>query len=171
MKALCPFALLAVFFSWATLHAGLPPELKPTAEDYDRAMKRYDAGVAARVKMDRDSYLNALTIVRKREEGAKRRDAVAAIDAEVKAVDAGLRSEKAPAHLPDEMSRYRTLYVTAPERAVEAFEGVRRFTQRDYLKWLAGMAEIARRAKRADLEAAVVEEEKRVLAQDTRRAA
>ena len=164
MKTLHFIALLAMFSYDAALHAELPPELKPTAENYDRAMKTYDANVAAMVKADRDAYLTVLAGTRKREVGAKRAEAVAAIDAEIKAVNAGWRSEESPAHLPADAARYRTRYITAPERAAQAVQSTRRHTRQEYLKWLSGMAAVARRGKSAELEAAVALEEKRVRA-------
>ncbi len=94
---------LTVFSSSTFVRAELPPEIKPTAENYDRAMKQYDANVEAIVKIDRDAYRAVLTAARKREEGAKRGDAVAAIDVEMQALRAGQRSEEAPPQLPAEL--------------------------------------------------------------------
>ncbi len=160
-------AICAGFFSTNSSRAELPPEIKPTADQYDQAMATYDKNIALQIKVARDSYVTVLNAVRKREAGARRDKSVAAIDAELKAMEAGPLPEAAPADLPADAARYREQYTTAPARAAKAVESARNFTRANYLKWLNGMGDVARKVKNADLEAAVNSEIKRVSESDT----
>lgn len=166
MKPLFPLLCLTVFSSWNLAHAQMPPQLQQRAEIHDRAMKEYDATFAAIVKADRDAYLLVLKAARKREEGAKRPDAVAAIDAEIKAVNADVRSEKLPANLPADLSIYRKRYMTAPERAAQGVESNRRRTREEYLEWLDELAKYARIAKNTEVLGAIAKEQQRVRADE-----
>lgn len=167
MKTAIHSALLGAFSFVAVLHAELPGLLKPTAERFDEGMKGYDKTEAAMVKADRDAYLTVLGVLRKRSEGAKQTEAVAAIDLEIKAVNAGPITGEPPAHLPQEALRYRKQYVDAPEKAVKALASTRRFTREVYLKWLDDTAASVRRfGNDKALEAAVAGEKARVLASD-----
>lgn len=164
MKFVYHLVFLSACSSWTLVQAELPPQLQQRAEIHDRAMKEYDATLAAIVKADRESYLIVLGAARKREERAKRPDAVAAIDVEIKAVNAGLRAEKPPAALPADLSTYRQRYMTAPERAAQAVESNRRRTREEYLKWLDELAKYARIAKNTEVLAAIAKEQQRVRA-------
>lgn len=160
-------SLIAAVLSFGSvLHAELPPALKPTAENYDRSMKSYDATVEAQVKAARDAYIATLDVARKRAAGAKRTEEVAAIEAETKAAKSGPLTGELPANLPNELMTFRERYVSAPKRATDAVASPRRFTRQNYLKWLDGMAAAAARGKDAALEAAVAAERKRVLASE-----
>lgn len=164
MKSICVFALLPVFLFCAVSLAELPPELKRTADEFDRTMKRYDDASAAKLKLLREAVLSQLTKARKREELLKRLDAVAAIDEESKAFKAGALPEEAPAHLPAGVSHNRRFYLSTLERDTKHFEYARRQTRENYLEWLAKMAEVAKVGRNAELAAAVTSEKKRVRA-------
>ncbi len=164
MKSFCVFAVFPLFLFGAVSLAELPPELKHTADEFDRTMQGYDDASAAKQKLLREALLSQLTRDRKREELLKRLDAVAAIDAEIKAFKAGSLPEEAPAHLPVDVSHNRKFYLSTLERDTKHFEYARRKTRENYLGWLARMAEVARVGKNTELAAAVAREEQRVRA-------
>ena len=165
MKRLLLLALPTVLALPGTLKAELHDLLKPHAENYDRAMKGYEKTRKARIDQDRTRYLLVLDASKKRYEKTKRPDLVAVIDAEIKAVKAGPASGEPPAELPEELHPYRKKYVDAPENAAEAIASVQKFSCDTYLKALDGLEKAARRGKSPELEADVVKERKRVLAE------
>lgn len=142
----------------------LPALIKPTAEQFDRSMKEYDVALETQMKVAKDRYVALLEVARKREAGAKRPAAVAAIDEELKAAATGMVPEKAPANFPSDLGIYRTDFFRAGDRAQKSVASARKFSQESYLKWLAGMVDVARRGKDPALEAAALGEEKRVRA-------
>lgn len=166
MKRVLFHVLLANCSSAAVVGAELPPLIKPTAEEYDRAMAAHEASIEAQVKMARDRYSAALAVARRRAEGAKRPADVAAIDAEIAALNAGPLPDAAPPNLPKELAIHRAQCVEAPKRAAKAVAPVQRFTRSNYLEWLAGMEKAAARVKDSALAAAIAGEKERVLASE-----
>lgn len=140
----------------------LPPELKFTAEQYDKAQKGIADSIAAQTKAARDAYLIILSTARKREEAAKRSEGVAGIDADIEAVKAGSLEGNIPEKLPADLKIYRDRFIADAKRAVASNERVRKHSTEQYLKYLSGL-EAAAKGKNEGLLAAVLSEKKRVL--------
>lgn len=160
-----PTSFAAIFFFAIIADASsaeLPPLLKPQAEAYDAAIKQYDASVSAQTKIARDAYLAVLSAARKREDAAKRPGGVAAIDAELAAVNAGPLPDKRPDALPADLATHRERFLAATSRAALATAGPRKNAADRYLSWLA-KTEAAVKGKDNVLTTAIEAEKKRVL--------
>ena len=153
-------ALFALVFCTGALWAELPAALKPTADEYEKAQKSFDASVAARKKVASDAYVAVLEIARKREAAANRPAQVAAIDAEIAAVKANGTGEKAPEQFPADLAVYRDRFIADLKRAVASAEGARKLSTEQYLKWLSSMEAVARGKDKVLLEAVVAEQQR-----------
>ncbi len=157
------FLFLAHVMLAAPAMAELPHSIQIMAKQYDEAMKSYDAGEAARITMARQLYLARLNQERRYSESGKRTREVAAIDAEIKEVDAGPLAGMASADLPKGLNTFRDEYVKAPGEARELLNKARKRAGEDYLKWLDQMAPIAERGQDKAMIEAVASERKRVM--------
>jgi hypothetical protein len=157
------FLFLATVLLAAPAMAELPHTIQIMATQYDAGMKSYDVSEAARITMARQLYLARLNQERRYSEGGKRAKEVAAIDAEIKAVDAGPLAGLASADLPKGLHAFRDEYVKAPGKARELLDKARKKAGQDYLKWLDQMAPIAARSQDKAMIEAIASERKRVL--------
>lgn len=144
--------------------AELPDTVKAQAEQFEAAMKRYDASVAAQKKIALDQYVATLTAARRMEEGAKRPAGVSAIDAELAALKAGPVEGKTPAGLPAHLGTARERFIAATKSAATSNDSNRKFTVEGYLKWLTDLQSIHARVKDEATVAAIEAEKKRVTA-------
>jgi hypothetical protein len=152
---------MIVFASAPLLCAELPDPIAPTSKRFDADMKSYDTSVEVHEKLYRDAYLRSLEMERKHSEATKRQAEVTAIDAEIASLKAGPLPAQAPAGLPQSVTMSRTRVLTEIARQKGDVETVRRQTRERYLQWLSKM-EAAVKGKDKALEAAIVEEKKRV---------
>lgn len=166
MKTFLVAALLVALTPASLLLAELPPQIKHQAEQYDQAMAAYDLNITTRMAVDRDTYLARLKYARRIEAGGKRLPAVAAIDTEIAAVEAGQRPKDPPPNFPKTdalLSNHREKYITSQERAEQLVASSRRFTRESYLKFLTGTAAaIKGKGAPPELEAAIAKEIARV---------
>ncbi|MFO1529071.1 MAG: hypothetical protein U1F77_04865 [Kiritimatiellia bacterium] len=138
--------------------------MKPTAENYERAMAEYEKTREAKIDLARQNYLTVLGSMRTSLQRAKQQAQVDVLDAEIKAVKAGPLAAEVPAGLPVQLVTYRRQYLAAPEKAEREIAPLRRHTREEYLRWLDGMEAGARVGKDDALAAGVEAERKRVRA-------
>jgi hypothetical protein len=151
--------------STPALHAELPELIAPTSKRFDADMKSYETSVEVVEKGYRDAYLRSMQMERKRAEATKRQTEVTAIDAEIASLKAGPLPAQAPAGLPQSVTMSRTRVLTEIARHKDQVEIARRKGRENYLEWLSKM-EAAVKGKDKALEAAIVEEKKRVTPPD-----